>query len=165
MRNNKGINLVALIIMIIVMIMIAAIAINVSMDSYENSLEAKAAAERQQVTIAISSRFGDHQRNSTANPLVGLMILEEKLDTEQSTIDYLCDKFKNEYGKLMTDDELANSTQRISIEHFVYDNFEDMKYTRILLYTDLLELGIENTNMNAVYLVNYYSNDVVGPIS
>ena len=164
MKNNKGINLVAIIIMIIVMIMLAAIAINVSMDSYENSLEAKAAAERQQITIAISSRFGDNQRNATANPLVGLMILEE-LETEQSIIDYVCDKFKNEYGKLMTDDELANSTQRISIERFIYDNFEDMKYTRILVYTDLLELGIENTNMNAVYLVNYYSNDVVGPIS
>jgi len=65
----------------------------------------------------------------------------------------------------MTDDELDNSTQRVLIERFVYDNFEDMKYTRILLYTDLIELGIENTNMNAVYLVNYYSNDVVGPIS
>ena len=164
MKNNKGINLVAIIIMIIVMIMLAAIAINVSMDSYENSLEAKAAAERQQITIAISSRFGDNQRNATANPLVGLMILEE-LETEPSIIDYVCDKFKNEYGKLMTDDELANSTQRISIERFIYDNFEDMKYTRILVYTDLLELGIENTNMNAVYLVNYYSNDVVGPIS
>jgi len=165
MKNNKGINLVALIIMIIVMIMLAAIAINVSMDSYENSLEAKSAAERQQLTVAISSRFGDNQRNATANPLVGLTIPEENLESEQSIIDFVCDKFKNEYGKLMTDDELDNSTQRVLIERFVYDNFEDMKYTRILLYTDLIELGIENTNMNAVYLVNYYSNDVVGPIS
>ena len=165
MRNNKGINLVALIIMIIVMIMLAAIAINVSMDSYYNSLEAKAAAEKQQVTIAISGRFGDYQRNVTANPLVGLVIPDENLETEEKIVDFVYNKFKNEYGKLVTDDELKNSTQRIFIENFVHDNFEDMKYTRILLYTDLLELGIENTNVNAVYLVNYYSSDVVGPIS
>lgn len=165
MRNNKGISLVALIIMIIVMIMLAAIAVNVSMDSYYNSLEAKAAAERQQVIMAISGRFGDYERNTTANPLVGLTIPEEYLETEETIYNFVYNKFRNEYGKLVTGDELTNSTQKAAIEIFVHDNIEDMEYTRILLYTDLIELGIENTNMNAVYLVNYYSSDVVGPIS
>lgn len=165
MKNNKGINLIALIVMIVIMIILASIAIRVGTDSYENALESKAAAERQQVISAISGRFGDYQRNNTANPIVGFMIPKENLDTKENVTAYIKDKLKNEYGKLMTDDELENQTYQNLIKEFVEDNFEDMEYTRLLLYSDLIELGIEKTNLNAVYLVNYYSSDVVGPIS
>ena len=125
----------------------------------------KAEEERKQVINAVSGRFGDYQRNSTANPIVGLMIPEENLVNEETATNYICNKFKNEYGKLITEDEIQNSTQTKLIQKFVSDNFDDMEYTRILEYTDLIELEIEYTNLNAVYLVNYYSNDVIGPIS
>ena len=164
MKNNKGINLVALIIMIIVMIMLAAIAVNVSMDSYNKSLEAKSDAERQQVVNAIAGRFGDYQRNATANPLVGITIPEESLITEEATLNFIEQKLKNEYGKLNSE-QAVNSAQIEDVKKLISDNFDDMEYTRILIYTNLVELGIENTNKNAVYIVNYYSNDVIGPIN
>lgn len=170
MKNNKGINLIALVSMIVIMIILASIAINVSMKSYENALETKQAAERQQVVSAISSRFGAYSRNETANPLVGLVIPEENLGSIGDIYNYLINKFKTEYGKLITDDEINNQTQSKLIKKFVIDNYENdeidvMTYTRILNYNDLLDLEIENTNKNAVYLVNYYSSDVVGPIN
>ena len=162
MKNNKGVNLVALVVMMVVMIILASIAIKAGTDAYKNALETKAAEERKQVEYAISDRFGDYQRNSTANPLVGLLIPDENFTSKEATTTYITNKIKNEYGKLIADEE----TQDL-IKKFVSDNFEDedMEYTRILVYRDLIELGIENTNLNAVYLVNYYSNDVVGPIN
>ena len=89
MRNNKGINLIALIVMIVVMIILASVAIRVGTDSYKNALESKGAAERKEVVSAISSRFGDNQRNNTANPIVGFIIPEENSGTEEETVEYI----------------------------------------------------------------------------
>jgi len=151
--------------MIVIMIILAAVAINVSMNSYDQAQQAKIYAERQQVIEAITGRFADYQRNSTANPLLGLRIPEENSATLRDMFDYIDAKLRNEYGKLVTNDELENHTQTKQIDKFLADNAEDMEYTRILIYDDLLGLGLENTTITAVYLVNYYSSDVVGPIT
>lgn len=165
MKNNKGISMITLIVMIIIMIILASITINVSTKSYQESIETKMQAEREQVKKAIAGRFGAYQRNSTGNPLVGILIPEENLDTTQHAVEYICDKFKKEYGKSLIPISEDSSDPKQLLEKFVSDNFDDMEYTRILVPSDLIDLGIENTNLNAVYLVNYYSTDVVGPIN
>lgn len=165
MKKNKGISLISLVVMIVIMIILAAIAIRVGMESYENALESKAATERQEVIAAVSGRFGDYQRNSTANPIVGFIVPDEYLENKDIIANYIINKLKVEYGKFFTDDEIKNSTQQKLIYKFIEDNYDDMEYTRILSYSDLIDLEIENTNINAVYVVNYYSNDVVGPIN
>jgi len=165
MKKNKGISLISLVVMIVIMIILAAIAIRVGMESYENALESKAATERQEVIAAVSGRFGDYQRNSTANPIVGFIVPDEYLENKDTIANYIINKLKVEYGKLFTDDEIKDSTQQKLIYKFIEDNYDDMEYTRILSYSDLIDLEIENTNINAVYVVNYYSNDVVGPIN
>ena len=162
MKNNKGINLIALIVMMIIMIILAAIVVNVTTDSYEKALETKAEEERAQVQYAVSSKFGDNQRNSTANPIVGIMIPEENRGTVDSAFSYIISKLKNDYGKSVAGNQ---SEQEESIRKLVTDNFEDIEYTRILTPSDLIELDMENTNINAIYVVNYYSADVVGPIN
>ncbi len=162
MKNNKGISLIALIVMIIVMIILAAIAMNATTESYDKSLETKANEERAQVQYAVSTRFGENQRNSTSNPIIGIMVPEENRSTIDLSVTYIITKLKSDYGKFVTED---NAKQEADIKKFVTDNFEDMEYTRILTATDLIELDIENTNINAVYVVNYYSADVVGPIN
>lgn len=165
MKKNKGISLISLVVMIIIMIILSAVAINVSMNSYDEALRAKIYAERQQVIDAVTGRFADYQRNNTASPLLGLMIPEENSETLKDVFDYIENKLRKEYYKLLTDDEYENQTQTKQISRFLLDNAEDMEYTRILVYDDLLELGLENTTLQAVYLVNYYSSDVVGPIT
>lgn len=165
MKNNKGISLVTLIVMILVMIILAAITIRSTMIGYEKSLEAKAGAEREQVRKAMNGKFADNQVNGTANPLVGLLIPKENMDTEEAVVNYLCDKLKDDYMKFVNIEAVEQEKQRDSIIKFVSDNFEDMEYTRILEYSDLINLGLENTNLNAVYVVNYYSSDVIGPIN
>ncbi len=164
MKKEKGISLISLVVMIVVMIILASIGMNVSMNAYEESINAKQAAENQQVKDAVTGRFGDYQRNGTANPIVGLMIPSEETKSLEKTYDYIIKKLKDS-GKLVTEDEFQNQTQSKQIKKFVLDNEEDIEYTRLLEYNDLLELGLENTNLNAIYLVNYYSSDVVGPIT
>lgn len=164
MKNKKGISLIALVVMIIIMIILASIAMNVSMNAYEESVRAKQSTERQQVVNAVNGRFGDYQRNGTANPIIGLVIPNIESSSLEETYNYLIQKFR-ELGKMTTDDEIENQTQAKQIKEFLVDNANDMEYTRILEYNDLLELGLENTNLNAIYLVNYYSSDVIGPIT
>ena len=164
MKNNKGISLISLAVMIVIMVILAAIAMWITFDTYDEGLRAKGEAERMQVANAISGRFGDYQRNNTASPLLGLVVPPENSATTEDIYEYIVEKFKND-GKLVTEDEIENQTLTKQIRKFVLDNAEDMKYTRILVSTDLLELGMENTNLNAMYLVNYYSTDVVGPIT
>ena len=94
MKKNKGISLITLVVMIVIMIILAAVAINVGMNSFDEAQNAKLYAERQQVIDAVTGRFADYQRNSTANPLVGLMIPEENSETLSDIADYLERKFK-----------------------------------------------------------------------
>ena len=167
MKNKRGISLITLIVMIVIMIILATITMRVATDSYEKSIETKAEAEKEQLRKAITGRFAANQRNNTANPIVGILIPEEKLKTKEEAIEFICSKLQNEYGKYVNNLALGSdeTTQKELIEEFVSDNFDDMEYTRILTSSDLIDLDLENTNLNAVYLVNYYSADVVGPIN
>ncbi len=167
--NNKGVSLIALVVMRIVMIIIAGIAINNSVGSYDQALEAKALEERRQVSNAISARFGSNQINSIVRPIIGEVIPNEYLNKSSdeeaiiATRDYLVKMFFME-GRLVTDDEMNNKTTQKKIEKFLRDNIQDMEYTRVLRQPDLVELGLESISIESVFLVNYYSTDVVGPI-
>ena len=162
MKNNKGISLVSLVVMIILMILLASYGVNVGINNYNKSLETKAAEENQQVKLAVSNRFGDNQRNNTSYPLVGLVIPEDNANTIDMAKTYIIYKLRKDYNKLNNENYAEDEA---NIQKFVNDNFSEMEYTRILTSTDLVELGIENTNLNSIFIVNYYSSDVVGPIN
>ena len=167
--NNKGINLIALIIMIIIMIILAGIAINNSTTSVDKSFEAKAREERNQVAIAVSARFGEYHINSVASPIIGETIPSEYFssDTDEENIentkDYLVSMFRRE-GKMQTDDELYNHTIENQLQKFLEDNINDMEYTRILRHDDVIGLALDSISLASEFVVNYYSADVVGPI-
>lgn len=159
-KRNKGINLLALIITVIVMIILATITIFVSANAYQRGVEAKKDAERLQVVRAIENRFGENQRNELANPLAGFVIPEEKREDEEEFLSYLETKIKSDYQKKLF--EIPEQLEEM--KNFFQSNKENQEYTRILLYTDMIELGIENVTEGTVYVVNYYSDNVVGPL-
>jgi type II secretory pathway pseudopilin PulG len=167
--NNKGISLIALAIMIIVMIIIASIAMNAGIDSYDQAVDAKNKEERNQVSQAVNARFGDNQFNAAVSPIVGELIPSEcfSYPTDEQIIEsaktYLVDLFISE-GRLQTQDEVTNKTIQKDIQRFLEENINDMQYTRILRHNDIIELGLESITINSIFLVNYYSADVVGPI-
>ena len=79
--------------------------------------------------------------------------------------DWLDELIEMYVGRQLRDDAEEIGEKILKKYGAICDNFDDMEYTRLLFHSDLIELGIEKTNLNAVYLVNYYSSDVVGPIS
>lgn len=161
--NNKGINLITLVITIIVIIILATITINIGTKAYDNAREARLEEQRNNVINAVSARFADNQRNELVNPLLGYAIQVEDGDTAENLANKYIERFKDE-GKLDTDDTQKNANTEDQIKKLILDNFDNMNYTRVLQYNDLIALEIENTDTNALFLVNYYSSDVVGPI-
>ena len=169
MKKNQGVSLIALIIMIIVMIIIAGIALTAGVGSYDKAIEAKNKEERHQVKNAVSTRFGEYTMNSSLKPLLGEQIPNEYFleDNPEERIQavkmYLVGLFVAE-GRLMTDDESENHTTVNEIEEFLKKNYDQMEYTRIIRHSHIIELGIDSIALPSVFLVNYYSADVIGPI-
>lgn len=153
MKNSKGISMITLIITIIIMLILAGIVYVVSDDGRERADKAKYLNEIKLIREAAQSRFAGYLRSSTTYPLEGtlakdslaeILLQLETLGCESTSLD-----------------EMGNE-----INVFLSDNVENSEYSRIINYADMLELGITNVSSKTtyVYLVNYYSLDVVGPI-
>ena len=169
MNSKKGVSIVALVFMIIIMVILASIALTSGLTGYDKAYEAKAKEERRQIVNAISGRFGDNQRNGTVYPLVGFEIPPEYYtnDNDDATkieniTNYLLGVFRSN-DKLNLDEVTINQTKD-EVKKFVEKNLDIMKYTRILMHDDIIALGIDSISQYAMFLINYYSADVVGPI-
>ena len=162
MKKNKGVSLLALVIVIVVMIILASIAIRASYQDVNKASEAKAKAERSEVTTAISARYGDYMINKIANPLVGDMIPSD-LTTPEEQKDYLVSMFQGE-GRLYSEDEGMNNTLKNEMQSLLEKCTDCPAFTRILRHDDIVSLGVDNIASRSVFLVNYYKNLVVGPI-
>ena len=51
------------------------------------------------------------------------------------------------------------------IGEFIETNINQMQYTRILRHGDIINLELDNISLKSVFLVNYATNSVVGPIN
>ncbi len=157
--NNKGINLIALIVMIIIMIIIASIAYTNSFDAHDKALIAREKEENMNVINAIQNRFGEYMINGTISPLSGVIIPEDNKTISQMN-DYIITYLKD-HGKLTTD---RKTEYEEGVLNLLNSNKDYLQYTRILEHAHLVELGIENLPTDAMYVVNYYGLTVVGPI-
>ena len=162
MMNNKGINLISLVIIIIIMIILAAIVMKNVIEPHDKSLIARAREENLNVTTAVQNRYGEYVTNPSISPLAGLIVPREN-ETEDEIYDYII-KLLRSKGKLNTQDESENKTNQKAIRKLIQDNKNYKEYTRILEHSHLVELGLESLPVNATFVVNYYGTDVVGPI-
>lgn len=168
MKNNQGISMITLIITIVVIIILSSIAIVVSENGIDMAIDARYQNERKELQSAVTSRFAGYLRNSQTYPLEGASveaIFDETLSNEekksQATTE-IVDYLKNLGRYTAETDEVKNEIGKI-----LEDNINHVKYTRIIGSTEMLSLGITNLNsdINYNYIVNYYSADVIGPIS
>ena len=162
MKSNKGVSIISLIIVIVVTIILASVALNAGNLDINKAQEAKKRAERNQVIQAIGARYGSYNVNGTASPLVG-----DKIPSELSTPDeiksYLITMFKSE-NRMLSEDEAINHTIENEIDSFLEKNEDQMDFTRILRHSDIINLGLDNISLGSVFLINYYTATVVGPI-
>lgn len=167
--NNKGINLIALIIMIIIIILLAAIAMSNSYDAHTKAQVARAKEENLSVTTAVQNRYGEYVTHPTVSPLVGIQIPKE-YDTVEKMKEFI-ESYLRKKGKLSTQNYIyytelmGNGSEMMgSIETMLKDNIDYLEYTRILEHSHLTELGLESLPVNAMFVVNYFGTDVIGPI-
>ncbi|MBR3281202.1 MAG: hypothetical protein IKI57_05145 [Clostridia bacterium] len=163
MKNNKGVSIIALIVTIIVLIILSMVAIRASTEDYDKAQQAKENSERNQIVQAVAVRYGNYQRNSTANPLVGDKIPDE-YDTKEAIKQYLIDLFKSE-NRMVSKREVEEHTLEREISSFIEKNITLMEYTRILRHADIVSLNVDNVSQSAVFLVNFETSSVVGPIN
>lgn len=162
MKNNKGISLVALVVVIIILVILSSIAITAGMNDYDKAQQAKENLERSQVIEAVSTRYNNYLRNSTANPLVGDKVPDD-YQTEEEIKEYLIGLFQSE-------NRISNSPEKYAtfekeLDAFVEENVKLMKYTRVLRHDDIVSLNVDNVSISAVFLVNYYTSSVIGPVN
>jgi Tfp pilus assembly protein PilE len=162
MKNNKGISLVALVVVIIILVILSSIAITAGMNDYDKAQQAKENLERSQVIEAVSTRYNNYLRNSTANPLVGDKVPDD-YQTEEEIKEYLIGLFQSE-------SRISNSPEKYAtfekeLDAFVEENVKLMKYTRVLRHDDIVSLNVDNVSISAVFLVNYYTSSVIGPVN
>ena len=163
MKNNKGVSIIALIVVIIILVILSTLTIRASMEDYDKAQSAKESSERTQVVNAVAVRYGNYLRNSTANPLVGDKIPDD-YDTIQACKEYLVDLFKSE-NRMQSSREVKDHELEKGIQDFLEKNIDLMDYTRILRHSDIVSLNVDNVSQSAVFLVNYETSMVVGPIN
>ncbi len=172
MKKNKGISLIALAIAIVIMIILAGIALNAATEDHSKAQQSKEDAERGQVTIGVSYRYGNYLRNKTSNPLVGDVLPFEfdKYNFDENYIEtfkeevkvYLIELFQSE-SRLNNEDTRQRFEKEI--EDFIEKNLYHFEYTRILRHNDIINLELDNISLQSVFLVHYYTDSVVGPIN
>ena len=162
MKNNKGIGLIALIVVIIILVILSSIAITAGTRDSEKAQQAKEDLERSQVTEAISTRYNNYLRNSTANPLVGDKVPED-YQTKEEVKGYLIRLFQSENRITSSPDAYDQFVKEL--DDFLDENIGQMKFTRILRHDDIVSLNIDNVSISAAFLVNYYTSSVIGPVN
>ncbi len=162
MKNNKGISLVALVVVIIILVILSSIAITAGMNDYNKAQQAKENLERSQVIEAVSTRYNNYLRNSTANPLVGDKVPDD-YQTEEEIKKYLIGLFQSE-NRISNSPEKYDAFEK-ELDAFVEENVKLMKYTRVLRHDDIVSLNVDNVSISAVFLVNYYTSSVIGPVN
>lgn len=168
MKNSKGISMITLIITIVVIIILSSIAIVVSENGIDMALDARYQNERKELSDAVISRFAGYLRNSSTYPLEGASvpaIFDESLsnaDKEAQALSQILEYLKTSGSATAGTDDVKNEISKI-----LHDNINHIKYTRIIGSSEMLSLGLSNltSDINYVYIVNYYSADVIGPIN
>ncbi len=168
MKNNQGISMITLIITIVVILILSGIAIVVSESGIDMAIDARYQNEKKELQSAVTSRFAGYLRNSQTYPLEGASveaIFDETLSKEDKKTRAMTEIIN--YLKSLGRTTAETAEVKSEIEQILGDNINHIKYTRIIGSTEMLSLGLSNLNsdINYNYIVNYYSADVIGPIS
>lgn len=146
MKNNEGISLIALVVTIIVLVIITTIVIFPGIMGINITQKARIATEKKDISTVAVKRFGQYTRNENLYPLLGDNITQ----TEAITKIYK-EKLKQDINA--SREEVVDMVER------------DIKYIRIVNNVHAKELGVEEVSEGNIYIVNYYTGDVFGPIN
>ena len=93
MKNEKGINIISLIVTIIVIIILSAIVINIGTQGLDSTDTAVIASEKKAIETAIVERFADYSFDKETFPLIGTEISSDDIvdfsEADASHLNYM----------------------------------------------------------------------------
>lgn len=153
--NNKGVTIITLIVTILVILILSSIFISVGLDSLNEAKETEIKNEMYQLKQAVINKYTSYEKNDGKIALVGTSALS-KWGNKNECIEKVIATLQYEDESM---DEIERRKARVSGEIARdYDEFV------MLIDSDArVKLGLENSSDN-VYIVNYYTGSVYGPI-
>lgn len=157
MTRNNGITLITLVIMIVVILILTSVFIATGIDALNESKNSEIANEIYQIEQAIAEKYVSYMKNDGNIALTGSApsskwtTMDECVDAVLLTLDFEDVSFED---KTMKVQKINNDFTRD------YD-----KFVKILYSGDMAKLGLENFSDDNVYVVNYYTGSVYGPIN
>lgn len=155
MMNNKGITIITLIVMIAVIIILTSIFMATGLDSLKEAKNSEIKNEIYQLKQAVVNRYTSYEKNDGNIALIGTLAKNEWSNFEDCLERVIASlTYDNETIEERTSGE-ARIKKEISRDY--------NKFVMIVNSGDRLRLGLENSSDN-VYIVNYYTGAVYGPI-
>ncbi len=155
-KNNKGINLITLIIMIAIILILTAIFASNGLDSVFEAKNSKNANEIAQLKTAVANRFNSYLKNEDTVSLIGKPV--------KST--YTSDECVNKIISTLDFEKASQEEKTAEITKITNNISRDFnEYIMIIESGDMARLGLENYSKTNRYIVNYYTGAVYGPIS
>lgn len=154
MKNN-GVTIITLIVMITVIIILTSIFIATGLDSLNEAKNAEVKNEIYQLKQAVVNRYTSYEKNNGNIALHGTLARNRWTDSEDCLEEVIASlTYENE-----TVEEKASVEARIRNE--IARDYD--KFVMLVDSGDRINLGLENSSDN-VYVVNYYTGAVYGPI-
>lgn len=155
-KNNKGINLITLIIMIAVILILTAIFASNGLDSVFEAKNSKNANEIAQLKTAVTNRFNSYLKNEDTVALIGKPV--------KGT--YSSGECVNRIISSLDFEKASQEEKNAEINKITNNISRDFnEYVMIIESGDMAKLGLENYSKTNRYIVNYYTGAVYGPIS
>ena len=151
LRKSNGVTLITLVITIIVILILTSIFVATGMNALKEARKSEIQAEIGSLQEAISIRFTSYLKNGESVDLVGISPTSiEKLSDASKCINAI----KNSVG--------INSDKEAKITREIVSHFDE--YVKIVTPYEASILGVEPIKEDSIYIVDYYTSAVYGPI-
>lgn len=156
MSDNKGITIITLVITIIILIILASIYITTSLNALDETRDAEITSEMHSLEEAILVRYTSYIKNDKNISLIGSppsSRWSNSGDCYNEIINYVS------YDGLSTEEASQKRAKILSDIDRDYD-----EYVKIITYSDAIRLGLNTFLQDSIYLVDYYTTSVYGPL-
>lgn len=157
MQKNNGVSLITLIVMIAVVLILSSIFISTGLDALKESKNSEVKNEIYQLKQAVVNKYTSYEKNNGNVILVGTLAKNKWTNySECITEIYKTLEFDKET-------EAEKEAKRAKISGDIARDYDT--FVKLIYSGDMAKLGLESFSDENVYIVDYYTGSVYGPIS
>lgn len=148
--KNSGITIITLIITIVVIIILTSIFVASGLESLNEAKITKAENEIKMLKEAVVNRYTSYVKNQNGIALYGTPVKDKMSSSE--CVERILDTLNND-EKIKKETKITKEIER-----------DYAKFVMLVASGDMARLGLENYDVDNVYIVNYNTSSVYGPI-